>query len=75
MAGFYPTQKQRDYDLPVSSETLGLLMAAGLEGVELLRVVAAIDADNQPKVRSSNAIRQQSPQTIPLLTERRQKGM
>lgn len=44
--------------MPVSHATLSLLMDAGLIGDELLRVVASIEADNQPKERSANAIRQ-----------------
>lgn len=44
--------------MPVSSDTLRLLMAAGLDGDDLLRVVASIDADNQPGKRSTGATRQ-----------------
>lgn len=44
--------------MPVSADTLRLLMDAGLSGDELLRVVASIDADTQPKPRSSAAERQ-----------------
>lgn len=44
--------------MPVSADTLGLLIAAGLDGDDLLRVVASIEADNKPKPRSANAERQ-----------------
>lgn len=44
--------------MPVSAQTLRLLMEAGVEGDDLLRIVASIDADNLPKARSSNAERQ-----------------
>lgn len=44
--------------MPVSHETLAMLMDAGLEGAALLRVVASIEADNKPKARSANAERQ-----------------
>lgn len=44
--------------MPVSAETLRLLMDAGVEGDDLLRIVASIDADNPAKTRSANAERQ-----------------
>lgn len=44
--------------MPISANTLKLLMDAGVEGDELVRIVASIDADNGPKQRSNNAERQ-----------------
>ncbi|MDB6035988.1 MAG: hypothetical protein JWM16_6326 [Verrucomicrobiales bacterium] len=44
--------------MPISANTLKLLMDAGVEGDDLVRVVASIDADNGPKPRSNNAERQ-----------------
>lgn len=47
--------------MPVSANTLRMLMDAGLSGDELLAVVASIDADAQiePKPKSGAALRQQ----------------
>lgn len=47
--------------MPVSSETLRMLMDAGLSGDALLEVVASIDADHaaRSKVRTAGAIRQE----------------
>lgn len=47
--------------MPVSADTLRLLMAAGLNGEALLDVVASIDADvtSTPRVRSAHALRQE----------------
>lgn len=42
--------------MPVSAETLRLLMDAGVEGADLLRIVESID--KTPKERSANAERQ-----------------
>lgn len=42
--------------MPVSAETLRLLMEAGIEGEQLFRIVESID--NAPKQRSANAERQ-----------------
>lgn len=44
--------------MTISANTLGLLMAAGLEGDELMAIVRSIEADTAPKARSSNAERQ-----------------
>jgi hypothetical protein len=44
--------------VPVSAETLRLLMDAGIEGDELLRIVESIDREQKPAERSANAIRQ-----------------
>lgn len=43
--------------MTISANTLGLLMAAGLEGDELMAIVRSIEADTAPKARSSNAAR------------------
>jgi hypothetical protein len=43
--------------MPVSAETLRLLMDAGVEGDELLRIVESIDAQQAPE-RSAGAVRQ-----------------
>lgn len=44
--------------MPVSAQTLRLLMEAGIEGDELLAIVESIDAEQTPAARSSSAVRQ-----------------
>lgn len=44
--------------MTISSKTLGLLMAAGIEGDELMDIVRSIEADTAPKAKSANAERQ-----------------
>lgn len=44
--------------MTISANTLGLLMAAGLEGDELMAIVRSIEADTAPKAKSANAERQ-----------------
>lgn len=44
--------------MTISANTLGLLMAAGLEGDELMAIVRSIEADTAPKAKSSGAARQ-----------------
>ena len=44
--------------MTISANTLGLLMAAGLEGDELMDIVRSIEADTAPKARSNAAERQ-----------------
>lgn len=44
--------------MTISANTLALLMAAGVEGDELMTIVRSIEADTAPKSRSANAERQ-----------------
>lgn len=44
--------------MTISANTLGLLMAAGLEGDELMAIVRSIESDTTPKAKSSGAERQ-----------------
>lgn len=44
--------------MTISANTLGLLLAAGLEGDELMAIVRSIEADTAPKAKSNGAERQ-----------------
>lgn len=44
--------------MTISANTLALLIAAGLEGDELMAIVRSIEADTAPKAKSAGAERQ-----------------